>query len=169
MSPEDLETVCKLYQKCPQLWAHFRNLIDFLGLLTENPQAYKELYLRLCKISSFIYKHSSLDGEEDDFLLFAVAIGFVERSVEFSRQIMCEMGKTYNTEFPPSSDVSTDFDIRCLRCMRSLFLSSTASSSQFRLRLAKTGFFEDLMEDIKHIKHLSGETLVGIVLQLWSN
>ena len=168
MSPEDLQTVCKLFQKCPQLWADFRSIIDFLDLLTENPQAYKQLFQQLYKMITYIEGHCSSE-DRIDFIHFAVAVGFVERSVEFSRQIMCEMGKTYNTEFPPSSDVSTDFDIRCLRCMRSLFLSSTASSSQFRLRLAKTGFFEDLMEDIKHIKHLSGETLVGIVLQLWSN
>ena len=165
-----MQTVYKLYQKWPLLWADFRNLVDFLDLVTDNPQAYKQLFKHLCKMGMYFETNfHSFDGQDDGFLLFAVAIGFVERSVEFSRQIMCEMGKTYNTEFPPSSDVSTDFDIRCLRCMRSLFLSSTASSSQFRLRLAKTGFFEDLMEDIKHIKHLSGETLVGIVLQLWSN
>ena len=114
------------------------------------------------------------DGKEDDFLLFAVAMGFVERSVQFSRQIMREMGKTYVTEFPPISRVNTGFDMQCLNQLRSLYLFCTVSSSQFRLRLAQTGFFEDLMEDIRHIKHLSGEALVsrllfGCVLSLCLN
>ena len=163
MSPEDLQTVCKLYQKCPQLWADFRNLIDFLDLLTENFQAYKELYLHLCKMGIYIEGHCSSEDQTDDFFHFAVAIGFVERSVEFSRQIMLEMGKTYNTEFPSMSRVDIGFDMRCLHVLRSHFLNSTSSSSQFRLRLAQTGFFEDLVEDIKHIRHQSAEALVSTV------
>ena len=124
-------------------------------------------------MGSYIENHF-LDGKEDDFLLFAVAVGFVECGVQFSRQIMREMGKTYVTEFPPFSRVNTGFDMQCLHLLRSHYLNCTLSSSQFRLRLAQTGFFEDLMEDIRHIKHLSGEALVsrllfGSVLSLWLN
>ena len=120
------------------------------------------------------FENHFLDGKEDDFLLFAVAMGFVECSVQFSRQTMREMGKTYVTEFPPISRVNTGFDMQCLNQLRSLYLFCTLSSSQFRLRLAQTGFFEDIMEDIRHIKHLSGEALVsrllfGCVLSLWLN
>ena len=77
---------------------------------------------------------------------------------------MREMGKTYNTEFTPFSCESTAFDVRCLYLLRSHILNSAGISSLFRLRLAQTGFFEDLVEDIKHIKHLSGEALVSMVL-----
>ena len=120
------------------------------------------------------FKNHFPDGKEDDFLLFAVAVGFVECSVQFFRQIMREMGKTYITEFPAFARVNTGFDMQCLHLLRSHFMNCTASSSRFRLRLAQTGFFEDLMEDIRHIKHLSGEALVsrllfGCVLSLWLN
>ena len=108
--PEDLQTICKLYQKCPKLWADFRNIISFLDLLTENPQAYKQLFQHLYKIAVYIERQFS-DDQEDDFFLFAVAAGFVERSVQFSRQIMREMGKTYNTEFPPFSRMDIGFDL----------------------------------------------------------
>ena len=104
-----------------------------------------------------------VDDQEDDFFLFAVAVGFVERCVQFSRQIMRDMGKTYITEFPPFARVNTGFDMLCLSTLRSHLLNCTASSSQFRLRLAQTGFLEDLMEDVKHLKHLSGEALVSTV------
>ena len=155
----------KLYQKWPLLWADFRNLVDFLDLVTDNPQAYKQLFKHLCKMGMYFETNfHSFDGQDDGFLLFAVAIGFVERSVEFSRQIMREMGKAYITTFPAMSCVSTGFDMRCLHLLRSHFLNSTAWCSQFRLRLAQTGFFNDLVEDVKHIKHLSGEALVS---SLW--
>ena len=162
ISPEDLQTICKLYQKCPKLWADFKNIISFLDLLTENPQAYKQLYQHLYKITMYLQRQFS-DDPEDDFFLFAVAVGFVERCVQFSRQIMGDMGKTYITEFPPFARVNTGFDMLCLSTLRSHLLNCTASSSQFRLRLAQTGFFEDLMEDVKHLKHLSGEALVSTV------
>ena len=162
ISPEVLQTICKLYQKCPKLWADFRNVISFLDLLTENPQAYKQLYQHLYKITMYLQRQFS-DDPEDDFFLFAVAVGFVERCVQFSRQIMGDMGKTYITEFPPLARVNTGFDMLCLYALRNNLLNCTASSSQFRLRLAQTGFFEDLMEDVKHLKHLSGEALVSTV------
>ena len=113
------------------------------------------------------FENHFLDGKEDDFLLFAVAMGFVERSVQFSRQIMRDMGKTYITEFPPLARVNTGFDMLCLYTLRSDLLNCTASSSQFRLRLAQTGFLEDLAEDIKHIKHQSAEVLVSIAAHVW--
>ena len=147
---------------CPKLWADFRNIISFLDLLTENPQAYKQLYQHLHKIGMYFERQLS-DDQEDDFFLFAVAVGFVERCVQFSRQIMRDMSKTYITEFPPFSQVNIGFDMLCLRTLRSDLLNCTASSSQFRLRLAQTGFLEDLMEDVKHLKHLSGEALVSTV------
>ena len=140
MSPEDLQTVRELFQKSPQIWADFRNLIDFLDLLTENPQAYKQLLQQLYKMITYIEGHCSSE-DRIDFIHFAVAVGFVERSVEFSRHIMREMGKTYNTEFTPFSCESTAFDVRCLYLLRSHILNSAGISSLFRLRLAQTGFF----------------------------
>ena len=166
ISPEVLQTICKLYQKCPKLWADFRNIISFLDLLTENPQAYKQFYQYLHKIGMYSERQFS-DDQEDDFFLFAVAVGFVEHCVQFSRQIMRDMGKTYITEFPPLARVNTGFDMLCLYTLRSDLLNCTASSSQFRLRLAQTGFFEDLVEDIKHIKHQSAEVLVSISAHVW--
>ena len=147
---------------CPKLWADFRNIISFLDLLTENPQAYKQLFQHLYKIAVYIGRQFS-DDQEDDFFLFAVAVGFVERCVQFSRQIMRDMSKTYITEFPPFSRVDAGFDILCLHRLRELFLNCTSLSSLFCLRLAQTGFLEDLMEDVKHLKHLSGEALVSTV------
>ena len=161
--PEDLQTICKLYQKCPKLWADFRNIISFLDLLTKTPQAYKQLYQHLVRIVLYTEGIPNSDNPEEDLLLFAVAAGFVERSVQFSRQIMREMGKTYITEFPPFSRVNTGFDMQCLRTLRGMLLDATIHSSQFCLRLAQTGFLEDLMEDVKHLKHLSGEALVSTV------
>ena len=161
--PEDLQTTCKLYQKCPKLWDDFRNIINFLDLLTENPQAYRQLYQHLQKIDMYTRGIPVSDNPEEDLLHFAVAVGFVERSVQFSRQIMREMGKTYITEFPPFARVTTGFDMQYLRTLRGILLNSTIHSSQFCLRLAQTGFFEDLMEDVKHLKHLSGEALVSTV------
>ena len=159
--PEDLQT--KLYKKCPKLWADFTNIISFLDLLTKNPQAYKQLYQHLHKTAMYIERIPNSDNPEEDLLLFAVAAGFVEGSVQFSRQIMREMGKTYITEFPPFARVNTEFDMQCLRTLRGMLLNATIHSSQFCLRLAQTGFFEDLMEDVKHLKHLSGEALVSTV------
>ena len=107
------------------------------------------------------------DYEEDDLALFAVSVGFVERTVHFSRQIMREMGKTYNTEFPPFSRVDAGFDMLCLHRLREQFLNCTSLSSLFCLRLAQTGFLEDLVEDVKHIKHQSAEALVSISANVW--
>ena len=163
ISPEDLQTICKLYQKCPKLWVDFRNVISFLDLLTESPQAYKQLCQHLVRIVLYTEGVPDLDNPEEDLLLFAVAAGFVERSVQFSRQIMREMGKTYITEFPPFARVNTGFDMQCLRTLRGMLLNATIHSSQFCLHLAQTGFLEDLMEDVKHLKHLSGEALVSTV------
>ena len=167
ISPEDLQTICKLYQKCPKLWDSFRNVISFLDLLTENPQAYQQLYQHLVRMGLHIEGESGSDSQEDDFLLFAVAVGFVEHIVQFSRQIMREMGKTYNTEFPSFSRMDIGFDMRCLHIIRNHLLNITSHSSQFRLRLAQTGFLEDLAEDIKHIKHQSAEVLVSISAHVW--
>ena len=173
VSPEDLQTIHSLYHTCPQLWDEFGNISCFLGLLRENYQAYKELYLHLARMDIYFDNHLS-DGKEDALLVFAVAVGFVERSVQSSRQIMRDMGKAYITELPPFSGVDIGFDMLCLHKLRSLYMTCSARSSRFRLRLAQTGFLEDLMEDIKHIKHLSGDTLVsrllfGCVLSLWLN
>ena len=65
MSPEDLQTVRELFQKSPQLWADFRNLIDFLDLLTENPQAYKQLLQQLYKMITYIEGHCSSEDRID--------------------------------------------------------------------------------------------------------
>ena len=161
--PEDLQTLCKQYKKYPKFWADLTNVISFLDLLTENPQAYEQLYQHLFRISLYIQDIPDSDNPEEDLLLFAVDVGFVERSVQFSRQIMREMGKTYITEFPPFSRVNTGFDMQCLRTLRGMLLDATIHSSQFCLRLVQTGFLEDLMEDVKHLKHLSGEALVSTV------
>ena len=66
----------------------------------------KQLYQHLHKIGMYSERQFS-DDQEDDFFLFAVAVGFVEHCVQFSRQIMRDMGKTYITEFPPLARVNT--------------------------------------------------------------
>ena len=161
MSPEDLQTVTQLYQKCPHLWTEFRHIIDFTDLLTESPQAYEKLFGQLQTIASDI-PILAKDERTSDLLRFHAAVGFVEHSVNWSRQIMRETGKTYSTELPDVSDDRSSFNVRCLALLRNNLLNSTWDSSEISVRLAKTGFLQDLVEDLKHLQHLTTKALVSI-------
>lgn len=92
-----------------------------------------------------------------DLSIFATIVGFAESGVDLLRQIMRDKGMYYVTEFTLPH---TTEEMACLWLVRNIFMLFSTSGMEFRLRLAQTGVLQDLLEDLKHMKHLVPECLV---------
>nr|KAG5703478.1 hypothetical protein BaRGS_020112 [Batillaria attramentaria] len=158
------ESARALAQLRPHLQVHFAKFLDFLDLLKTNSWAYESLLLSLLKA-----RKASHLPEQDmaDISHALVAIDFVDRSVEFLRQIMGELHMDFLTELPELAELPSS-EMRCVRVLRGIFLNLSSVSMEFGKRLADTGVLEDLMEDIKHMTHLTAKALEENLLYLYS-
>ena len=157
-----MHTILCLHRQCPFLWDDFGRVGECVELMGREPVLYRRLYKKLIDLNWSIERHfSATDRRLKDVLArFAAATGFVERSVTVLRRLMREQGKTYVTGLPPLSDVRNANE-GCVVILRLLFLNCTALCGEFSLSLARSGFLQDLQQDLKHIRHMSAKHLVS--------
>ncbi|XP_076464253.1 uncharacterized protein LOC143296287 isoform X2 [Babylonia areolata] len=156
--PDDRKTMVSLCQKCPKLRGAFKEILLVVDLMTTK----RKPDVQVCNALLRTHNHFSTYRQDiDDIMRFTSVTGFVERSVAFARQILQDMGRSYLIRFPTSDDQRNfDPNIVALKLIRNQILNATCCSSEFSQRLIKTGFLQDLVEDVKHIQHLSVEALV---------
>ena len=158
MSAEDKQTVVELYQRNPKLWADFRNIIDFMDQLQQDSWNYRRLLALLCNIT--LHARTSLDAKDRcERVRFAVAVGFVERSVELYMQIRTEMRLDYLIEIQIPSPSA---EMACLVQLNGKLLNGSGCNEHFRIRLCRTGVLQTVLNDVKHMQHTSADALVSL-------
>ncbi|KAK7479114.1 hypothetical protein BaRGS_00029632 [Batillaria attramentaria] len=163
LSPEEKLKVLRLYQNCPRLWADFRQIVEFIDLFQENCEAYMRLCQQLESILIGDSKHPFVD--QIKVIQFAQAVGFAEVCVQLYRQILKAKRLDYVSEyhFPP-----TDMEMVCAFLLRGVFVGFSYHGPDFRLALAKTGILDNMVEDLKHLQHLTAEALATGVIHYGS-
>ena len=156
--PEDLREITGLFQKHPTLWGYFKHIIHVVDLMDAQPEADREVGRDLERIMQLLRPETK---HFEVLIHFAAVCGFVEKAVSFGRKMLQIMGKTYITEHVIVIDGKLVDENACLYLLRSCMLSCTDNSSEFSLRLARSGYLKDLLEDVKHIQHLSDEARVS--------
>ncbi|KAK7103172.1 uncharacterized protein [Littorina saxatilis] len=159
LSPEDKQTILRLYQQWPQLWSDFRTVIDFTDLADKpNQTSYALIHTCLLKVYASHERVYSDDERVKSFGLFCSVTGFVEVTVTLYRQVMTGMNLSYLTDMS-FTDTGKQDSGAILQTLRSCFLNFCVKSEAFSLRLAQAGYLDDALEDLKHIQHMSADAL----------
>ena len=163
MSEEDRQTVVALYQQHPKMWKDFRLVVDLVHQLGEDPLAFEKSrgyllpLLRSMQLTPDSQTHNVVLGG------FCVAVGAVEGMVTLYRHICQERGKNYVIELsPPFADDAT----WCVCFLRGVFCAFSCFCMQFRLRLASCGYLDFVMDDLRHMQHLSYDALVWMLIYI---
>ncbi|KAK7471355.1 hypothetical protein BaRGS_00035993 [Batillaria attramentaria] len=143
-------------QPFPKHWNTFIQIAEFCVMGDQDPKSYGNVFECLVKIAQSLGSPScQLHSDLADVSRFAASVGFAEKSVALMRQVMAEMGLKY------ISDLSLIKDVRmaCLDLARNIVLNMACHGKEIRPRIAKTGLFSDVLEDLKHMQHLSAAVL----------
>ena len=151
---EDRQVVVSLLQTYPQLRQDFTNIIDFADLMNEDCENYEELFQSLTKIYK-AFQYSLTDVRH--ICRFAAAAGFAELAVRLIRQVTNEMGQVYIANASPPHPNNK---VGCVAVLSTMLLNLTDKGMDFRLRLAKTGVLQDMVQGLELLRHLPGEALV---------
>lgn len=154
LTPEDARVVASLHHTYPQLRQDFRNIVDFADLMDHDSQNYEELFQSLLKITkAFKYRLADIS----QICRFAAAVGFAELAVKLHREVMKEIGDVYIAGISPPHP---NHKVGCVAVLSSMLLDMTDKGMDIRLRLARTGVLQDMVQGLTTAKHLSGEVLV---------
>ena len=143
------------------MWKDFHlvvDLVDYLHTDSWDFQTSRNYLLQVLR-NRQTGRESHTRSHTHDVVLgqFCVAVGAVEAMVDLYQHICQEKGKTYVTELLPPFAAD---DIWCVYFLKSIFLGISCFSMEFRLRLARSGFLDFVMDDLRHMQHLSSDSLV---------
>ncbi|KAK7484538.1 hypothetical protein BaRGS_00024170 [Batillaria attramentaria] len=162
VSPEDAKAACALVQQHPDLNEAFNSLVDLVLLLHDNKP--KEFIQQFARLKENLPFGNDTFGHIGTFLAL---IGGVKLMVKVYTDLLQQRGwdhvteeRLYSGQDGGGDEVDGRGDNSDIGQMRKSMLGLTDTSEQFACRLAESGLFQHLVDEVKSMHNCSFQVRV---------